>query len=535
MTEQVLDLRRSLQALRRRWRLLILLVVAGMAAGLLFSMVRGPKFVAGAAVLLPPARLDAEGNLLRDINTESHVAGSAEILDRAGKALTPPVGAEELRRRINVQPLSADIIEVRAEARSPGDAEFLAQSVAREYVAYANAEASEQADTSIEVLEQRGTELEEEIGRLQEQIASARAQLAAEEPGSTGALRQRAIVDSLLARESDAGRQLALLETQIAESQLEFELSRRGTRLLGTTTNAERTPLSRPPRNVGLGAVAGIFTGTVVALMLEHRDRRIRTRDEIADAIGAPVVASLPVPSGGSVGDHAVILARWAPSVVENVALRHAFSDLGLTGGSAPANVVVVTLPGDGAALRLASQLAAFAATLQTPTAFVVATQHATATPLAAACRERIPRPHLCVHGVAGDITAEELRWADLTVTVVVVEGEDIALPTWGRPTVAAIAVSSGFATADALASTALSYLDTGHPIRGVLVANPEPSDRTTGKLRRALPPPDSAVQRPDPNSPDSPEGGSSPWSGDTAVIAHQRADATDHRRSRPA
>ena len=143
MTEQVLDLRRSLRALRRRWRLLILFLAAGVLSGLLFSMVLGPKFVAGTAVLLPPVRLDAEGNPLRDIDTESHVASSAEILDRAAGALTPPVDAEELRRRVDVQPLSVDILEVRAEAGSPGEAELLAQSVAREYVDYTNAEASE--------------------------------------------------------------------------------------------------------------------------------------------------------------------------------------------------------------------------------------------------------------------------------------------------------------------------------------------------------------------------------------------------------
>lgn len=535
MTEQVLDLRRSLRALRRRWWLLLLFLAGGTASGLIFSMVQGPGYVAGSAVLLPPARLDAEGKPLRDIETESHVASSAEVLDRAGRALTPPAGVEELRRRVAVQPLSVDILEVRAEGPSPGDAELLAQSVAEEYIAYANSEASEQADTSIEVFQQQRAELEGEIAQLDDEIASARAELEAQEPGSSGAVRQSALIESLRSEQGEAGRRLTTLNARIAEAQLDVELSRRGTRLLGPTTDPEKSALTKQLRNLGLGGVAGLVTGGILALLLETRDRRTRTRDEIANAVGAPVVGSLPVPGGSRVEDHAAVLQRWAPSVVENVALRHVFSDLGLTGGDPPANLVVVTLPGDGAALRLASQLAVFAAAVETPTSFIVATQHATATPLAAACRERLPRPHLCVHGVAGDVTVEELSWADLTVTVVVAEGEGVALPTWGRPTATAIAVSSGFATAEALASTALAYLDTGHPIRGVLVANPEPSDRTTGQLRRPLPPPDGAIQPPGPNAPRSPEGGSSPLSGDPAVIARQRGDAIHLRRSRPA
>ncbi|HEV2070012.1 MAG TPA: hypothetical protein VGR26_09480, partial [Acidimicrobiales bacterium] len=218
-------------------------------------------------------------------------------------------------------------------------------------------------------------------------------------------------------------------------------------------------------------------------LLVEHRDRRLRTRDEIAQAVGAPVLASLRVPGGSSVEHYARLLERWTPSAVENVALRQAFTDLGLTGRGPPANIVVVSLPGDSAALGLAAELAAFAAAVETTTSFIVATRHATATKLAAASRRPITRSHLRVHPVAGDLHADELLSTELTVAVVVTEAGETPLPTWGRPTVAVLAVSSGFATADALASTALSYLDAGDPFGGVLIANPERSDGTTGRL----------------------------------------------------
>ena len=44
-----------------------------------------------------------------------------------------------------------------------------------------------------------------------------------------------------------------------------------------------------------LGALAGLLAGVVVALAVGRGDRRLRERDEIADAIGVPVLASVPV------------------------------------------------------------------------------------------------------------------------------------------------------------------------------------------------------------------------------------------------
>ncbi|HEV2070476.1 MAG TPA: hypothetical protein VGR26_11825 [Acidimicrobiales bacterium] len=495
MTEQVLDLRGSLRALRRRWALLVVLCAGGMACGFTYSQVQPPEFVAGYAVRLPPSRLDANGDPLRSIDSESFVATSAEILERVGKALDPPIAADELQRRVQAQPLSVDILEVRAEAPSLDRAALIAESVAKEYVAYANSDVSEQADVSLDALEEQAAELDKRIRRLDKEIASGSAKLAGQDPNSPDAMREAALVDSARSAQVDAARQLSALNTQIAESRLNVELSRRGTRLLGLTTDLSPVWLSRQVRNTGVGGLVGVLAGVILALVVEQRDRKLRTRDEIARAVGAPVLASLRVPGGSSVEHYARLLERWTPSAVENVALRQAFTDLGVTGSGPPANIVVVTLSGDGAALQMAAQLAAFAAAVETPTSFIVATRHATAMRLAAACRQGVARSHLTVRAVAGDVHPDDLRSADLTVAVVVAEPGEGALPTWGRPTVAALAVSSGFATADTLASTALAYLDAGSPFGGVLVANSERGDGTTGRLYGPVTPP-GGVQR---------------------------------------
>jgi hypothetical protein len=51
------------------------------------------------------------------------------------------------------------------------------------------------------------------------------------------------------------------------------------------------------------------------------------------------------------------------------------------------------------------------------------------------------------------------------------------------RTTATLLGVSSSAATADQLARIAVSADDDGHEISGILVADPEPTDHTTGRI----------------------------------------------------
>ena len=68
--------------------------------------------------------------------------------------------------------------------------------------------------------------------------------------------------------------------------------------MLERATNAtERRCAVRLLITGGLGALLGALIGAIVVLAIGRNDRRLRERDEIADAIGVPVLASIPVRS----------------------------------------------------------------------------------------------------------------------------------------------------------------------------------------------------------------------------------------------
>jgi len=70
-----------------------------------------------------------------------------------------------------------------------------------------------------------------------------------------------------------------------------------------------------------------------------------------------------------------------------------------------------------------------------------------------------------------------------LTVVVLAVDGQTPRLPDAMRSTATLLGVSSGAATAEQLARTAVSADVGGREITGILVADPESADHTTGRI----------------------------------------------------
>ena len=85
--------------------------------------------------------------------------------------------------------------------------------------------------------------------------------------------------------------------------------------------------------------------------------------------------------------------------------------------------------------------------------------------------------------------TSTGSRTATLTVVVAVVDGRTARrCPTTMRTTATVLGVSAGAATAEQLARVAVVAAADGREISGILVADPEPTDRTTGLIQQ-LPP----------------------------------------------
>jgi capsular polysaccharide biosynthesis protein len=263
-------------------------------------------------------------------------------------------------------------------------------------------------------------------------------------------------------------------------------------RVLEAATTAPGPSLSsRLVVTGGVGALLGALAGAIVALAFNRRDRRLRKRDDIADSIGVPVLASIRAVHPSGAAGWTRLLADYEPGAVDAWRLRKAFQFLGLAdvnlNGSQPggdSSLEVLSFGFDSGALALGPQLAVFAASRGIPTALVVGPQqdvNAAAT-LRAACAAPAPSSQLQVIVKDHDSGARPPD-AALAVVVAVVDGQNPQVADTTRTTATVLGVSAGAVTAEQVARIAASAAAVGRDISGILVADPDPGDHTTGRL----------------------------------------------------
>jgi capsular polysaccharide biosynthesis protein len=255
------------------------------------------------------------------------------------------------------------------------------------------------------------------------------------------------------------------------------------------------------------GVAAGAVLGILIALGIGRDDRRLRARDAIADSIGVPVLASVPVAHPRDAAGWIALLTGYQPEAVHAWRLRKALQLLGLPGNprgygerGASLAVTVLSLSNDPGALALGPQLAAYAASLGIPTVLFIGPGEdggaaaALRTAGSALARESRSSDPLQVI-TSADRLAGWKREAELAVVVGVIDSQDPQPRFAIDPTVTVLGVSAGTASAQQLARVAMTSADNDHEIAGILVADPDPSDTTTGQaphlarpVRRAAP-----------------------------------------------
>ncbi len=423
MSQQALDLRRSVQLVRRHRLLVGVMVLIGIVLGCAYSVLNPPMLTATALVVFPQttqsaaaAAAAANGATDTFTSTLEVIATSNQVLADALPNVRPAMSFDTLRQRVNVGNVTNSIVSINAEGKTAADAEVTANALASAYIKYVNAPTS------------------------------------------------------------PIGNQSAGL-------------------LQPATSAAGTAPIEALIVTGFLGGLGGLLIGAIVAVAISRRDRRLRERGEIANSIGLPVLASFPVARPSDAGGWTRLLQEYEPDAVYSWRLRRALRQVGmpdeLLGYGDNSSLTVLSLASDPGALALGPQLAAFAASLGVSTVLVVGPQQDenVAATLRTACSVPLPpspndRSHLSL-AVCDAADFDRLPNAMLTVVVTVVDGQTPRMPDTMRTTATVLGVSSGAATAEELAKTAVSAAIDGREIMGIFVANPDPADQTTGQIPR--------------------------------------------------
>ncbi len=129
MSEQTLDLRRSLQIVRRHKIVVAIATVLGIACGRRVHRAHPPMLTSSALVVLPTSAARTSPRRLS-------IAGSDPVLTGAIRQLDQPVSLQALQSRVQARSLTSNIISISAEGKTAAQAEDTANAVANSYVDY---------------------------------------------------------------------------------------------------------------------------------------------------------------------------------------------------------------------------------------------------------------------------------------------------------------------------------------------------------------------------------------------------------------
>ena len=456
MSTQELDVKKAWRAIRRHRRIVAGAAAAGLVAGLGLALLRPPMHTATSLVVLPPpvqnANQSSTGST-QNIDTQVFIANSEPVLKSAGQNLNPPLATDVVRERVKVTAVTQDVIEFKAKGTSEPQATTLANAVAEVYLVFVTTEQ-----------------------KL---------------PGDLG--------------------------------------KKTGARMLEEATTARGgNPLVHLGLYGLLGALAGGIAGAVVVLAMARGDRRLRLRDEIADAVGIPVLASVSSYRAKDISDWANLLEHYQPSAVDAWSLRKTLHRLGLDVRTGPpVSLGVISFAGDDKALPLGPQLAAFATSIGIPTALVVDTQQEPVLEVTTGpetdesedveTTEDVDETKDTSQDTSEDKAAEEdkpvkevkpvpassttshrllgdgAQFGDgparvaLDIQLIVVDRDEPHLAGALHTTTTIVALSAGTVTAEELARLAVTAAADDRTIDGLVVTDPDPTDRTIGRVSQSM------------------------------------------------
>ncbi len=251
---------------RRNWVLLLICFVTVPAVALAYSLLQTPQYTASASLLFGSTSLDQrlqsssnteESDPIRAAATNLKLVSlrrisvlTAEALDQAG------LTADEVSEKVKVNPEGeSDLVSVEATDESPEFAAELANTFARQYIAF------------------RRDSDRAKVTRAQSLIDAQLADLSPE------------------VRASEVGDRLEEKKRQL---EVVGALQTGNAELVQPAVAPDSPSSPQTQRNVALGILLGIFLGVGLALLREQLDRRVRDIEDVEDVFGMPVLGTIP-------------------------------------------------------------------------------------------------------------------------------------------------------------------------------------------------------------------------------------------------
>ena len=278
-----MELHDYLMVLRRQFVLLVAVTLLGGAVAAAYSFRRTPIYDATASVLVraittnafdPGQRVDQQLNMFN----QRQLAQSQPVAALAAKTLGGGATPEQLLEHVGVDvPANSQVLRIHYRDPVPLSAQRGANAFAKAYLDFRKSDAELQAKISQAGLQSDLTKLTKELSKAEKTAA---------DPGASASVRGAAT-----RKMQSLSKRIDGIQTQLlAFTGLDFTP---GT-VISSASLARRPATPNHQLDIGIGLLVGLFLAVVVAFVRDRTDGRLRGREELAERLNRPVLATIP-------------------------------------------------------------------------------------------------------------------------------------------------------------------------------------------------------------------------------------------------
>jgi capsular polysaccharide biosynthesis protein len=283
---------------RRLWFVWLTLMLAGGLLASAWLLVVPARSVGTVTLLLahdPGAQ--PETAMATDISLLQTRTVAQELISQ----LSLDVSVEDLQRSIIAQPTTSSVLQIDIVGTDPGDAVARARALGDGYLAFREEQLLLQNDAVIDGHRQRIETLRAQIDDLTAQYDLITARGGSDEEAA-----------DLLTQRAQFLTQVSAQENAIEDASLEVSAVVAASRVLDPASLVPQSPLRRAVLLIGSGLIGGLGLGLGLVLAYAVTTGRLRSRADVAAAMGLPVAFS----SGG-------VARRWlSPSARQRANLE---------------------------------------------------------------------------------------------------------------------------------------------------------------------------------------------------------------------
>jgi hypothetical protein len=450
----LLDFARLWVAVRRGRRLWVMFALFGFLGGVALAVLIPPPPTAVTRIYVVHEEDNPSdgGSLIRtDVTLMTSTRIAAAALDRLGSDERP----ENFLKEFEAVGLTNNILEITVEGTSGGDAVRRAKALAEAFIADHVGRIQTAAKAEAQAITDQRAQVQSELDQVNAQITGAEAQ-AQNQDDENAAPPNAANLDSLYAQRAELTSQISQLTQQAQTAGLGAPRVSAGTQVVDEPRPVKVSRKVTAVTNGGIGLVLGLVVGIAFAAVSGVvRDKPVLRKD-IAEHLGASVVAELPRKR------RRILPGRKAEATRKRVA----------------ATLVRLVRDGSGPV----SVLELGAAPLATALATDVAGELAATQPVVLVSDAEIRNlPEGVRHTGTDDTSAPEAGEARIGVGSVAPGTAWTDLPHLGAETL--LVVKAGHANTAWLHTVARQLADAGIPVAGVVLADPDRRDKSDGTL----------------------------------------------------